>query len=262
MEKNIFRTLKPIIAMVHLQNKGNLNQIIDKALTDVERLERGGVDGLLFENWGEDYTDRFATLEVRQYIVAVMQEATKITKLPYGINVLPLDYEVDFDMTRETGAKFVQMDTFVDKVKTDYENNFVLQVTPKDVMKYRRRLGLDNVLLMTNIQTKHYTTIPPNKKLETSAIQAVQNGADVLVVTGKSTGKKTPKEKIVRVKSIAGDVPVFIGSGFDTTNAQELLLYSDGAIVGTGVKYDGITENPVDEERTKQLMEIVYRSRK
>jgi len=262
MIDRIFRTTKPIVAMVHLQYRGNLSRLVDEALQDIERLERGGIDGLLFENWGGDYSDRHAPQEVREYMKAVMEEATKRTKLPYGINVLPLDYEADFDIAKETDARFVQIDTFVDRVKTDYGNEFILQVEPREIIKYRKRLGLENVALFTNIQTKHYTTIPPNKKLETSAIQAVQNGADVLVVTGESTGKKTPKEKLVRVKRVSGDVPVFIGSGFDITTAEELLPYADGVVVGTSVKYNGITENPIDEERVKELMNIVYRLRK
>lgn len=262
MIDRIFRTTKPIVAMVHLQYKVNLNQLVDEALQNIKRLERGGVDGLLFENWGGDYSDRFVTPEIRGYMTAVMQEAAKTTKLPYGVNVLPLDYEADFGISMKTGANFVQIDTFVDRVKTDYGNEFILQVEPQEVMDYRRKLELDDVALFTNIQTKHYTTIPPNKRLETSAIQAIQNGANVLVVTGERTGRKTPKEKINRVKRVSGTVPIFIGSGFDITNAEELLPCADGVIVGTSLKYNGITENPVDEERVKQLMEIVYRLRK
>jgi hypothetical protein len=224
-------------------------------------LERGGVDGLLFENWGGDYTDRFVSREEKEWILGAVKEASKRTKLPYGINVLPLDYEAALDITKETGASFIQIDTFVDKVRTDYQNEFILDIEPQKIINYRRRLNLDEVALFTNIQTKHYTTIPSNKKLETSARQAIQNGADVLVVTGEKTGMKTPKEKLIRVKKVSGKVPVFIGSGFDTNNAEELLLYAEGVIVGTSLKYDGITENIVDEERVKRLMEVVHRLR-
>ena len=258
----IFRISKPIIAMVHLQYKGNKNKVIDEALQDVERLECGGVNGLLFENWGGDYVDRYATEETRECMTAVIKETIKRTKLPYGINILPLDYEASFNIAKQTGASFVQIDTFVDRVITDYENKFILQIEPQKVINYRRELGLDEVVLLTNIQTKHYTTIPPNKKLETSAVQAIKNGTDALVVTGKSTGKKTPKEKIIKVKRVSGEIPVFIGSGFDANNAEELLPYADGVIVGTNLKYKGITKNPVDETKVKQLMEIVNRLRK
>jgi len=247
--------------MVHLQYKGNVNRLIDESMRDVERLERGGVDGLLFENWGGDYSDRFVAQETRDYILAAMKEAAKTTKLPYGLNVLPLDYEADFDIAKETGARFVQIDTFVDRARTDWENEFILQVHPHAVIEYRRRLGLDGVALFTNVQTKHYTMIPSNKRLETSAVQAVQSGADALVVTGKSTRKKTPKEKLIRVRAVADGIPVGIGSGFDANSASELLPYADFVIVGSSLKYDGITENPVCQRNVEHLRKVVDRQR-
>jgi predicted TIM-barrel enzyme len=42
---------------------------------------------------------------------------------------------------------------------------------------------------------------------------------------------------------------------------EEVLKVADGAIVGTSFKVDGITWNPVDEERVKKFMEIVRRAR-
>jgi len=263
MKNKIFKAPKPIVAMVHLKCGPHLNQIIDAAMQDVERLEHNGVDGLLFENWGDEYRNRFSYPEDRECISKAMEEVSKSTNLPYGVNILPLHYEAAFDIALRTNAKFVQIDTFVDKVRTDYDNKFILYANPQEIISYRKELYLDDALaLFTNIQTKHYTTIPSNKKLETSAIQAIQNGADVLVVTGKSTGKKTPKEKIIKIKRSSGNVPVFIGSGFDLSNAEELLPYADGVIVGSSLKYDGITENPVDEERVKRLVEVVHKINK
>jgi len=257
----IFRHPKPVIAMVHLQYKGSAQQLIDEALTDIERLECGGVDGLLFENWGGDYTYRLATPEDKVLVPYVMKAASGVTKLPYGINMLPLDYEADFDIAKQTEAGFVQIDTFVDTVRTDYDNRFIIDIRPQDVTAYRRGRGLKDVYLFTNIQTKHYDMLPPNKKLETSARQAIQGGADALVVTGKVTGARTPKSKLARVKAVSGDTPIFIGSGFDADNAAELLPHADGVICGSAFKYEGITENPVDEKRVKRIMEAVFRAR-
>ncbi len=252
-----FGSEKPIIGMVHLQYKGNLNRLVDEAIRDVGCLERGGADGLLFENWGKEYTGRCITPETREYITVAMDAAARTTTLPYGVNVLPLDYEAAFDIAKRTGARFVHIDTFVDTVRTDYDSRFVINIRPRDVIEYRRKSDLYYLHLFTNIQTKHYKTIPPNKKLETSAIQAVQNGTDAIVVTGKSTGKKTPKGKILAVKRVCGDVPVIVGSGVTAANVMEIAPYVDGFIVGTGIKVDGVTENPVDEERLKRLKDAV-----
>lgn len=261
MLERIFPVKKPIIGMVHLQDKGDEDKLSEQAAKDIERLERGGVDGLLFENWGGEYRNRYLSLEERERLIRAIKKLSEIISLPFGVNILPLDYEASFDIAKESGARFVQVDTFVDKVITDYENRFVIDVDPQEVIDYRWASALEDFALFVNIQTKHYQTIPPNKKLETSALQAVQNGADVLVVTGEATGKRTPLEKIVRVKKVCPNTPVVIGSGLNEGNVGELLPYADGAIVGTSLKYYGVTENPVEQERVEKLMDAVYQIR-
>ena len=45
------------------------------------------------------------------------------------------------------------------------------------------------------------------------------------------------------------DRPILIGSGLDIGNVSELLPLCDGAILGTALKVDGVTEGPVDRLR-------------
>jgi predicted TIM-barrel enzyme len=153
-------------------------------------------------------------------------------------------------------AKFVHIDTFVDAVKTDYKNGFVIRPHANTI-----RLILGPYALMVNIQTKHYRTLPTNKKLETSAKQAVEKGADAIVVTGLLTGKKPSKSKIGRARRVVGEFPIYQGSGADEFNVAETYPLVDGIIVGTGLKVDSITENPVDPERVQRFMDAVYKLR-
>jgi predicted TIM-barrel enzyme len=50
---------------------------------------------------------------------------------------------------------------------------------------------------------------------------------------------------------------VFINTGARHDNIADLLPYADGVIVGSSLKVDGITWNPVDPERVRSFMEIV-----
>jgi predicted TIM-barrel enzyme len=43
----------------------------------------------------------------------------------------------------------------------------------------------------------------------------------------------------------------------DATNVAEVLKVADGVIVGTALKRDGITTNPVDAERLRALMQAI-----
>jgi uncharacterized protein len=261
MMKEIFGSGKPIIAMVHLQEFEDVKILKEDAFRDIDRLRRGGVDALLFENWGGDRIGRHATPQVKERMIEVMKESARRTDLPFGVNVLSLDYEASFEIAKATGAKFVQLDTLVDVLKPSRGSSYTLEINPDEVNECRKRNGLMNVALFTNIQTKHYITVPEDKPLEKSAVQAIRAGSDALVVTGRVTGDKTPLEKVLRTKKVSGGIPVFIGSGLDAQNAAELLAHADGAIVGTSIKKYGMTDNPVDEARVKELMAAVARLR-
>lgn len=243
---------KPIIAMVHLTYEGNLEKLMRRALKDVEALDRGGVQALLFENWGGYYPNR----AINQ-IALTMTRSRQITDLPFGVNILPIEYKLAFDIAGRVGAVFVQMDTFVDRLQDRRSRHVSIEVDPEAVEKLRERNELKGIKLFANVQSKHYITIPQTKPLELSATEAIAHGADALVVTGRVTGEETPKERILEVKRVAGEIPVLIGSGLNDENAPRLLPSADGAIVGTSLKVGGYVDNPVDEGRVRRLMEVV-----
>jgi len=56
-------------------------------------------------------------------------------------------------------------------------------------------------------------------------------------------------------------VPVLINTGFKIENAAALLAYADGAIVGSSLKVDGVTWNPVEKRRVEALMAAVKSAR-
>jgi predicted TIM-barrel enzyme len=52
-------------------------------------------------------------------------------------------------------------------------------------------------------------------------------------------------------------VPVFVNTGAKSDNIAEFLTVADGVIVGSDLKVDGGTWNPVDPERVNRFMEAV-----
>lgn len=81
--------------------------------------------------------------------------------------------------------------------------------------------------------------------------------ADVILISGPKTGTPPSVEVIQKVKEKVKDVPVFVNTGLNMENAKELLKVADGAIVGSSLKKEGVTWNPVDKERVKKLMKVV-----
>jgi len=84
----------------------------------------------------------------------------------------------------------------------------------------------------------------------------VSSLADVILVSGKMAGAEAELSTIRDIKSHI-DVPVLVNTGVKPENVQEYLSVADGAIVGSSLKVDGYTWNPVDPERVKMLMKKV-----
>jgi len=268
--KKLFGVQKPIIAMLHLgalpgqPGYKNIEAVIAEAKSDVDKLQFGGVNGVLIENWWEDSDCPETKSETADAMLDVIQTLKPMITIPFGINVLNNDYRAAFRIASATGASFVELDVFTDQVRSDFsyssqgiEHPFEIHVDTKDVARVRSEYGLMDIPLIVFIQPKHYKMLDEDKSIEASALEAIAAGADGLLIT-KATGVAPDVERIKRVKQhIPSSVPVGIGSGFSVENAQDFLPVADFVVVGSTTKVDGDVDNPVDLERVKKLMSVV-----
>jgi predicted TIM-barrel enzyme len=67
---------------------------------------------------------------------------------------------------------------------------------------------------------------------------------------------------LVEAKEAVGDFPVLANTGVNHDNVTAMLEVADGAVVGTSMKVDGSTWNPVDPARAARLVELVAACRK
>lgn len=261
--KRVFKAEKPIIGMIHLdylagqpQFKG-IKYVTEKALRDLKALEAGGVDAVLIENWEDNTRGAFVSAKIIACITITTKAIVESAKIPVGINVLPNDFKAAFSIAKACGAKFIQLDVFVDKVKTDYTYSdakpFEVKVDLNKFKEYRKKVGAENILLLAGIHPKHYKMME-KKSIEQSAREAVMNSADAIVITGNKTGK-APSIKDVKLAKKAVKIPIFIGSGLTKQNATALLKRADGAIVGTAFKDTDFQK--VIGHNVKELMETV-----
>ena len=78
-------------------------------------------------------------------------------------------------------------------------------------------------------------------------------GADTIIVTGASTGKPPNALDVAEARNRC-QLPVFVGSGVSMENIGELLMASDGLIVGSHFKRNGHWANEIEEERVREFM--------
>jgi uncharacterized protein len=267
--KNFFPVHKPVIAMLHLAGLPSqpgftsLADVYDLALSDLQKLQNGGVNGILIENWHEDSDTPQTNPETADAMLSIIQKLKPSFTIPFGINILNNDYQQAFRIASLTGASFVELDVFVDHVRSDFHysnkgknNPFDIHVDVQDVQNVRHQYGLDDTPLWVFIQPKHYTMIDPNKTIEMSALEAQKAGANGILIT-KATGTAPDIERIKRVKRATPNIPVGIGSGLSTENADEFMPVVDFVVVGSATKVDGNVDNPVDEKRVTALMSVM-----
>ena len=83
----------------------------------------------------------------------------------------------------------------------------------------------------------------------------LEGGADALICTGLVTGKSPSVADVEEMKGLSGGAPVIVGSGVSEKTVRDYLAVSDGAIIGSSLKVDGVVTNPVDAARVARLTE-------
>lgn len=249
----LFHKKKPIIAMVHVFD-GERQQQIDQAFEDTERLQRGGVDGLLVENYDCGYFDaNCATDEMAERLAEIAIEVKRHSKIPVGFNVLPNDYWKSLSVALSTGATFIQMD----HVTGNFDG--CEPVDPDEYLTTRKYYR--DIAVFGGIHPKYYELVDPTYSLAECAKKAMAL-ADAVVVTGQVTGDPATLDDLRVVREAIGEHPLVIGSGLNVHNAVSQLSIADGAIVGTAFKRSGVRPSePVDVELVKQLMDEVVKLR-
>jgi len=262
--KELFKVEKPIIGMVHLiplpgspaYDGWDIDLIEEKAIRDARALVDNGIDGLIVENmWDLPYfVGNSVPPEEMTAHAVIARRIVKEFKVPVGINVIHNGGRVVLAIAKAAGASFIRDDLLTGSYLWD--TGTLDHGNATEVLRMRKWLYAENIKIFADVYKKHAITFP-GLDPETHAIWTNFYMADALIATGRMTGEETPLELVKRIKNAAPDRPVLIGSGLSSKNAEKLLSVADGAIVGTSLKYGGITQNPVDPERVRELMTIV-----
>jgi predicted TIM-barrel enzyme len=76
-----------------------------------------------------------------------------------------------------------------------------------------------------------------------------------VLVPGQRAGLAPDLNEVKAIKEKYSDRPIMIASGVNTSNVKKALEVSDGFVVGTCLKRDGILWNEIDGDRAKKFIE-------
>lgn len=254
---------KSIIGMVHLpalpgtplyDESTGMTGIREWVKRDLDALQAGGIDAVMFCNENDrPYTLNadFASVAAVADVVASFRDELSI---PFGVNVL-WDPNATLAVAAATGAAFCR-EIFTGA----FAGDFGLWVrSAGDAWRYRRQIGAQNVKMIFNINAEFAAPVAPRPIADVARSVVFSSTPDAICVSGPITSQPADASALAEVTSaIAGSgVPVLVNTGFKLANAAELLQFADGAIVGSSLKVDGITWNPIDKSRVEALMSEV-----
>lgn len=230
----------------------SIEAMLDAAHQDLAALERGGVAGVLLENDFDHPHSMVGTPEVIAAMTRVAREIVAVATVPVGVQVLLNDWRASLAIAAMTGARFIRLDFFVDRVRVKAG---LVEPDPAAILSYQRAIGADHVLILADIQVKYSSLVDGPKPLAQSAQEAALAGADAVVVTSAETGVG-PSTADLQAARGAG-LPVLIGSGLSPVNAAALMPLADGAIVGTSLRPGRAPTDRADAGRVMALMAAV-----
>jgi membrane complex biogenesis BtpA family protein len=249
---------KLVIGMVHLlplpgspRYGGDVGAVRDAALRDAEALARGGVHGIMMENFGDVpfYPGRVPAAVVA-HVTAIAAEVRRTVDVPLGINVLRNDGRSALAVAHAVGASFIRVNVLCGARVTDQG---IIQGIAHDLLRERIRLGAHDVKILADVDVKHSAPLAPRALVDEVADTIERGLADAVIVSGAGTGKPTDPQHVRAVKAAAAATPVFIGSGVSAANVEQFDA-ADGFIVGTAFKRDGDVSAPVDVERVRAFV--------
>lgn len=259
--RELFGVPKPIIGMCHMlampgdpqyDRERGLEGVYQRALADLQALQAGGVDAVLFSNeFSFPYLTQVKTITVA-CMAAVIGALKAEIRLPFGVNVL-WDPQASLDLAMATGAHFVR-EVFTGVYSSDFG---LWNTNCGAVVRHQHAIGAQHVRLFFNIVPEAASYLGSRAIADIARTTVFNAQPDALCVSGLTAGKETSTATLRQVKEAVPETPVFANTGVRPENVAEQLSIADGAIIGTAFKYEGVFAHPVDRERVERMMEIV-----
>jgi membrane complex biogenesis BtpA family protein len=257
----LFAVPNPVIAMAHFpalpgtpryRAGTTIDSIVAHLRADLEHLIAGGVDGVMFCNEDDrPYAFRVGA-EVPSVMASVIGELKPIDR-PFGVDIL-WDPISAMALAKATGASFMR-----EVVTGAYESDMgVWAPDAAALYRYRRQIDAEGVLVLANITPEFASPLGSRSVAQRARSAVISSLVDAILIAGPMAGAEPDISALVEAKeAVGGTVPVLMNTGARANNVARFLEVADGVIVGSSLKVDGQTWNPVDPLRVSAFMERV-----
>lgn len=270
--EEMFGVKKPIIGMLHFSalpgdprygyDRG-IEEIVSMARKDLKSLIDGGVDGVLISNeFSFPYQRRmdFVTVAVMARIIGQLRNDISI---PFGVDAIS-DAKATIELACAVEADFCR-GTFSGVYVGDggfYNNDF------SSLLRRKAELRLNKLKMLYFINPESDVNLDNRRLSDIAKSTVFKTGAEGLCISASSAGADVDESLLRDVKEALPETMIFANTGCKPTTIRDKLRFADGAVVGTYFKKGGLLQDenggnlPVDINRVKEFMEVVYELRK
>jgi membrane complex biogenesis BtpA family protein len=256
--REIFGTDKVLIGMIHCPafpgspryQGASMESVYDACMRDAEALIEGGMHGLIVENHGDIPFSKPEDIgpETSAFMTVVTDRVARATGVPLGINVLANAPIPAFAIAMAGGARFIRVNQWANAYVA---NEGFMEGRAGEALRYRSLLRAEHIKVFADSHVKHGShAIVADRSVQELTRDLAFFDADAVIATGQRTGNTATIEEIEEIGS-ATHLPLLVGSGVERANVAEILKRTDGVIVASSLKHDGVWWNPVDPERVR-----------
>ena len=255
--RQCFGAPRALVGMLHVgalpgtpSASASVEEIIQRALTEARIYRDAGFTALGMENMHDrPYLKGGVGPEITATMTAVAREVKREAGLVLGVQVLAGANHEALAIAHASGADFVRVEGFVYAHVAD---EGVIESRAGELLRYRRAIGADRVLIFADIKKKHGAhAITADVPIGETAKAAEFFLADAVIVSGASTGEPASADEVRDVVG-ATSLPVLVGSGITAANLARFSS-AHGFIVGSSVKHGGVWCNELDRNAVRSL---------
>ena len=256
---------KTVIAMVHLPalpgspdydiNTG-MSKILDSVFSDLEALQSGGVDAVMFGNEFDRPYVLKAPPEGLAALATVIGQVKSVIKVPFGVNYL-------WDPLATVALAVATEADFAREIYTGlYASDMGLWAPDcAGAARLRSSNGRSDMQMLFNINAEFATSLDDRALAIKAKSVVFSSKADVICVSGMMTGMSVNHAELRKVRESIPETPLLANTGVTIESVKEIFSFTDGCVIGSHLKQNGDTWNQVDPDRVRQFMEKVNKIR-
>lgn len=261
--QDIFSRRKAVIGVIHCdafpgspKYRGKpVREIIDCALRDADNYLTGGVHGLIVENHGDIPFAKPDDIgpETAAFMAVITDKIRERFAAPLGINVLANAAIPAIATALAGGADFVRVNQWANAY---IANEGFIEGAAAKALRYRNQLRADHIRVFADSHVKHGShAIVADRSIQELTRDVDFFEADAVIATGQRTGDSATLSEIDEIRA-ATALPLLVGSGVTPDNVCQILGRTQGVIVASTLKVDGVWWNPVELARVQHFMAV------